>query len=57
MEETLATAEARVASLLEETARPETATRPSRMKELAAELEAAQKEVERLYARWEELTS
>mgnify|MGYP001586751312 CR=1 FL=1 len=57
MEETIHTAETRLANLTAEASLPATATKPSRMREIAAEMKAAELEIKRLYSRWEELGS
>ncbi|MCM2277364.1 MAG: ABC-F family ATP-binding cassette domain-containing protein [Oligoflexia bacterium] len=55
MEGNIQKAEARVAALEAESARPEVATDAVRLAELSRELSAAHAEVDRLYARWAEL--
>lgn len=55
MEENIQKAEARLAELEAESAKPENAANSVRLTELSQELAKAQAEVDRLYARWAEL--
>ncbi len=55
METTIQRAEARLAELETESAKPENLANASRLAELSREMAAAQAEVDRLYARWAEL--
>lgn len=55
METRIQEAEALLARLSDESARPETAANATRLVELTQEMGAAQAEIDRLYARWAEL--
>ena len=55
MEEAVLQAEERMAAAEEAVADPSVATDPAALQERTLELDAARREVERLYARWAEL--
>lgn len=56
IEAAIATAEARLATLQKESEFPEVATNSSRLLEIGTEVTALEQEIERLYARWAELS-
>jgi ATP-binding cassette subfamily F protein uup len=55
IQDRIAQAEARLAALETEQARPELASNAGRLVELLAQVESAKAEIEALYARWSEL--
>jgi ATP-binding cassette subfamily F protein uup len=57
MEETIQKKESRLAELTAESAKPELAANATKLLELTREMSQLQKEIDRLYARWQELTS
>jgi ATP-binding cassette subfamily F protein uup len=57
MEASIEKAETRLAAVTAESAKPEVASNASRLLELTKEMGALEKEIARLYRRWQELTS
>ncbi len=56
MESTIATAEARLKVLTEESIQPEMSRNASKLLEIITQMDSIEKEIERLYARWTELS-